>query len=146
MYSLTRVSSSVGIKPGYILPKPSLLMCAQFETFSKSRHTNQEHQQPRFDLNKTNKRPREDLSNCQHFYHPMGVKKSLFVDNDGGNVCEVFFMLLHGPGMGRLVYSTKYKFLFKLTQLMKYLSFLGLDNKFSLKYSPYLVGIQAKFF
>ena len=82
MYSLTRVSSSVGVKPGYILPKPSLLMCAQFETFSKYRHTNQEHQQPRFDLNKTNKRPREDLSNCQHFYHPMGVKKSLFVDNE----------------------------------------------------------------
>ena len=76
----------------------------------------------------------------------IGSSKSLFVGNDGGNVCEVFFMLLHGPGMGRLVYSTKYKFLFKLTQLMKYLSFLGLDNKFSLKYSPYLVGIQAKFF
>ena len=33
----------------------------------------------------------------------------------------------------------KYKFLFKLTQLMKYLSFRGLDNKFPPKYSPYFV-------
>ena len=75
----------------------------------------------------------EDNKGQDHQSELVASSQSILLGNEiERDVCKLFFMLL-------LVQNMKYKFLFKLTQLMKYLSFWGLDNKFSVKYSPYLV-------
>jgi len=85
---MTRVMSSVGIQSGFLLPKQSLsVVCAHFETFSG----HQKHQQPRFDLNKRNKRPperREFPKYCENFHLPMGAKKWMFIENDSIKPCD----------------------------------------------------------
>ena len=83
MFSLTRVNSNICVKSGYILPKQSLtpLICAQFETYSK-----QQSLQPSFDLNQTRKGCREERrvlpQYCHNLYHPLGLKKSVFIENN----------------------------------------------------------------
>ena len=87
MFGITRVMSSGGIQSGFVLPKQSLsVICVHFETFSK--HQKYE---PRFDLNKRNKRHQErrDLPKyCENFHLPMGLKKSMFIENEIVKQCE----------------------------------------------------------